>query len=113
MSDVMTDIRVLAANEFVANILTGKTFDQIRDSVSRVTVGIIASAAGVLGNIIVGDTTALDQQEVSAANRFPEEDKDMNYKALGTFGDKVVISLRAPAGGATVRTLVKVDTIKP
>ena len=112
MAATMTDIRALALNTFVANILTGKTFETISDSIARVSAGIISDQIDTTSTIIVGDSVILDNQTISGANRFPTADQDLIYRGTGTFGDRIVISIRTVTA-ATIQTLVEVETVEP
>lgn len=116
MAATMTDVRALAAAEFVANVLTGKTFEQISDQVARVSTGIISSQLDTSASIIVGDSVILDNQVISGADRFPELDRDLIFRGTGTFGDRIVVSLRAVTAvlaANPVVTLVEVETLEP
>jgi len=103
---VMTDVaRSVAANAQSGNILDGKP-EQYLTGNSALAIYIVASAAGILATILVGDTVVVEDQEVSSANRFPIRPDDLLARSGGAGGDLVYIRLRNRTAGALTATSV-------
>lgn len=103
----MTDVRSVAANAKVDNILTGK-IEELVTTPSLISVAAIASAVAMRMTIVAAGVVLMDDQELSGANRFPNLPDDVIAQfALTGPTDRVVISLRnTTAGAITVNTAV-------
>ncbi len=103
----MTDVRSVAANAKVDNILTGK-IEELITAPSLISVASIASAVGLRMSIIAAGVVVMDDQELSGANRFPNLPDDV-VAQFGLTGptDRLVIALRnTTAGAITANTAV-------
>lgn len=105
---IMTDSQSVAANATVANVLAGKPFEFVgRPSIVRVYC--TSSAAGINATLLVGGVTAVNDQQISAANRFPIRPDDMFVDAAAPAGSRLVLSFRnTTAGALTVISMVEV-----
>jgi len=110
---VMTDVQVVAANATVANVLAGKLHEFISGmTAARIRVFVTGSAAGLNASLLVGGESFAQDQEVSAANRFPIDPDDFTVEAGGYAGDRIVLSLRNTTGaGITARSRVVIDPV--
>lgn len=110
---VMTDSRSVAANAAVENILAGKLHEFISGmSAARIRVFVTSSATGINASLLVGGESFVQDQLVSAANRFPIDPDDFFAEGGGFAGDRISIPVRNTTGGAlTVITRVVVDAI--
>lgn len=107
----MTDVRSVAANTTVDNILSGKLHEFLPQA-STVRLAQAASAAGVRTTLIVGGEVIIDSQEISNANRFPVLPDDIIGEGAGFRGDRVVLRLQnTTAGAITVNSAVDVTPI--
>lgn len=108
---VMTDRRSVAANAVVENILTGKLHEFLSEP-SMVRVFMTGSAVGLNSSVLVGGESVVQDQEVSSANRFPQDPEDFLAESGGLQGDRLVIGLRNTTGGAiTAITRVSVEPV--
>lgn len=104
----MTDVRSVAANATVENILSGKLHEFL-SSPSRIRVASVASAAGLRISILLGNYVAVQDQELSDANVFPRFPDDIVAEAAGFRSDRLVIQLRnTTAGAITARSVVDI-----
>ncbi len=105
---VMSDRQSVAANAVVANVLSGKVHEFITEP-SVVRLFATGSAVGLNYTMIVGDESSLQDQEVSAANRFPIIPDDFVAEAGALPGDRIVVAVRNTTVGAiTAFTRVEV-----
>lgn len=107
----MTDVRSVAANATVANVMSGKTNEFLPvDSVVR--VGVNASAVGLFASVLIQEKVVLEDQEVSSINRMPQDPEDIILEEVGLAGDRIIIKLRnSTAGAITAFTLVKTTAV--
>jgi len=104
----MSDVQSVAANTRTANILAGKPFEFVGRA-SIVNVYIVASAVGLRADVLIGGESVMSDEEVSAANRFPQTNSDLSVRHGGSPGDRLFIALRNTTGAAiTGNTLVEV-----
>ena len=105
----MTDVRSVAANTQADNVISGKVHEFVtRPSVIRISAA--ASAAGSRMTVLAGGRSLCQDQELSAANRFPILPDDIVTEGGAAPGDRIVVSVRnTTAGAITVNT--KVDVI--
>jgi len=98
---VMTDRRSVAANTTVENILSGKVHEFLPEN-SVIRVFMAAAAAGINASFLVGSESLVQDQEVSDANRFPQDPEDFLSESGGLEGDRVLLALRNTTGAAIV-----------
>lgn len=105
---IMTDSQSVAGNATVANVLAGKAFEFVgRPSLVRVYA--TGSATGLQATLLVGGVSHVQDQLISAANRFPIRPDDLLVEAPAPAGARLVYSVRNTTGGAlTSITLVEV-----
>ena len=106
----MSDVRSVAANTTVANVLQGKTNEFLTgDSVVR--VGATASAAGIFMSLLIGDVVVVQDQEIGVnivAGGLPQDPEEIIVDDVGEAGDRMVLSLRnSTAGAITTQVVVK------
>jgi len=95
----MTDVRSVAANSVVENVLAGKIFEFANVNSVASLFGT-ASAAGLRISFIIASEVQLDDQEISSANRFPLVPDDFLTRGGALWGDRIVIRLRNTTVGA-------------
>lgn len=95
----MTDVRSVAANSTVDNVLTGKIFEFANQN-AVASLLATASAAGLRISFIIGNEVQLDDQEISSANRFPVTPDDFLTRGGALKADRIVIRLRNTTAGA-------------
>lgn|SRR5512136_554945 len=96
---VMTDVQSVAANTTTGNILAGKQMEFVQEA-SILTIGINASAVGLLATVVIGSEVVVDDQEVSSINRMPQFPEDVLAEGGAFPGDRVTVRLRNSTGGA-------------
>lgn len=103
--------RSVAANTKSGNILADKVGRFIGADPSRVVVAAAASAAGMRMTVLLGQTTVVDDQEISRANRYPIMPDD-KVTEFGAVADELLIFLRNTTVGAlTADTTVDIDPL--
>lgn len=106
---VMSDRQSVAANATVQNVLTGKVHEFLSQP-SVVRVYAAASAVGLNTSFLVGNESIVQDQEISAANRFPLVPDDFVAESGGIPGDRIIISYRnTTAAAITAFTRVEVE----
>jgi len=103
----MTDVRSVAANSVVDNVLAGKIFE-FAPSNAIASLLATASAVGLRISFIIGNEVQLDDQEISAANRFPLSPDDFLTRGGALKGDRIVLRLRNTTVGA-ITAFTKLD----
>lgn len=107
----MSDVRSVAANTTVDNVMSGKLHEFLPVP-SVVRLSCVASAAGIRATLIIGGEVVVDSQEVSGANRYPILPDDIVGEGAGFRGDRVVLRLQnTTAGALTVNSVVDVTPI--
>lgn len=96
---VMTDVQSVAANTTTSNILAGKQMEFINEA-SILSIGINASAVGLLATVVVGNEVVVDDQEVSSINRMPQFPEDVLAEGGAFPQDRVTVRLRNSTGAA-------------
>ena len=97
----MTDRQSVAANTVVANSISGKTHEFVREP-SIVRYYGSAAAVGLFSSFIVGDEIVVEDQELNSANRMPIVPDDFVAQAGAFEGDRIVVKLRNSTAGAIV-----------
>lgn len=104
----MTSVQSVAANTTTGNIFAGNVFEFL-SLPSVVRVYIVASAVGMNVDVLVGNESYANDQEVSGANRFPIRNEDLLVELGGLPTERIVVRLRNTTIGAlTVQSLVEV-----
>ena len=108
---VMSDKRTIAAGVLTTNVLADKIAERLlEDSIIRLYVN--ADVDSVEVQLLIGDSAAVDGQEVSDRGAAIETDKDLMSEELGLAGDKIILRYRnGNAGAAVVRTMVKLEPV--
>ena len=107
----MTDVRSVAANATVDNVLTGKIFE-FAPTNAVASLLASASAVGMRISFIIGNEVQLDDQEISSANRFPLNPDDYMARGGALKGDRLVLRLRnTTAGAITAFTRLEVESL--
>jgi len=107
----MTDVRSVAANATVDNVLTGKIFEFANQNCVASLLGT-ASLVGLRISFIIGNEVQLDDQEISSANRFPLTPDDFLTRGGALKSDRIVIRLRnTTAGAITVFTRLDLENV--
>jgi len=109
---VMTDAnRTVVANTTTGNIFAGNVFEFV-PSPSIVKVYIVAAAVGMNADVLVGNESYLNDQEVSGANRFPIRNEDLLVELGALAGERIVVRLRNTTGAnVIVNSMVEVQPI--
>ena len=111
MAGVITDNQSVPANGTVVNVYTGQLDEFLQDD-SIVQLGIVGAASGLFYTLIVGKEVIVQDQEMSDANRFPQDPEDFVIQAAGLQGDRLVLSLRnSTAGALVVRSITKINAV--
>lgn len=105
---IMTDSQSVPANSVSGNVVAGKPFEFVtRPSLIRVYA--TGSATGLNATVLVGGISVVQDQLISAANRFPIRPDDLLIEAPAPPGSRLVITLRnTTAGALTGITMVEV-----
>lgn len=106
---VMTDVRSVAANAAVENILQGKQHEFL----SRPSFIHFAATGGgidVLATMIVGNEIHVNQQEVNSKTAFPILPDDLVLTVPGLAGERITIGYRnTNAAARTVSSYIRTD----
>lgn len=106
---LLTDVRTVAANSTVANVLSGKT-QEFLTRPSLIRGGVVGAAVGLFATLLIGDTVVVEDQEVSDANRTPIDPDDFDLEGAGFAGDRLVLKLRNSTGaGILAKAKIKVN----
>lgn len=107
----MTDVRSVGANAKVDNVLAGKVYEFMPwDGEAR--FGIVAAAVGMRATVTSGSDVLLDDQEVSAANRYPLDPDDFFLSDIAAASERLVVALRnTTAAAIIVNTVVKLEPV--
>lgn len=109
MGQLLSDVRSVPANDTSGNVLTGKVGETLgRPSVVRLYA--TGSAVGLRCTFLVGNETFMQDQEISAANRFPVIPDDFVVDGVGGPGEGVFVDLRNTTVGA-ITAQVRVDVL--
>jgi len=108
MSGVIQKETSVAAGGSNDNLVSGSAFEYLR-APSLVSIGLVASATGGFATIQIGPTILLEESPPTVKTSMPTVPDDFLYQAYGAPGDRLVIRVRNPTGGAiTFRTVVQV-----
>ncbi len=104
---VMTDTHSVAANTTVANVLSGKSAEFVKEP-SVVTFSATGSAIGLFVTAIVGEEVVIEDQAIPLTNRFPVLPDDTLAQAGAFPGDRIIVKVRNSTAGA-LTSWVRVD----
>jgi len=94
---VMSDVVTVNANTVSTNRLAGKLAEFLaEDSIIRLLA--TAAAAGVFASLLIGESTLVDDQEISGVNRFPLKPDDLVDEGAGFAGDRLILRFRNSTG---------------
>lgn len=98
----------LGAGAVLDNLISGSAFEFLRQP-SLVSIGITAAATGAFCTIQSGSDIVAEEFTPAVQTRFPIVPDEFYYSDYGAPGDRLVIRIRNPTGGAIVfRTIVQV-----
>lgn len=101
----------VAANATVDNIFAGSAFEFLRGN-SVVSIGVGASATGIVMNIQSGADIVLEEATAPILTRYPIIPDEMYYTDVGQMGDRVVLRVRnTTAGALTVRAIAQITQL--
>lgn len=108
---IMSDRQSVAANTTIQNVIAGKLHEFLSEP-SRVALYATGSAVGLNYSLLVGGEASVDDQEVSAANRFPVVPDDFVAEHGGLPGDRILVRVRnTTAAAITAFTRVEVNPV--
>lgn len=96
---VISDVTSIAANSLSANLIAGQV-NEFLAGPSIVRVYATASAVGLRYIFQIGNEVYSQDQEISAANRFPIRPDDFFVQGSGGKGERIVLQARNTTGGA-------------
>ncbi len=91
----------VAANAIIANQLTGSLYE-FAPTDAFVEFGLVAAAVGLNTSVITGTDVLMDDQEISAANRFPVYPDDFTLNDAVGRGERLILKLRNTTGVAII-----------
>jgi hypothetical protein len=98
----------IAAGAVVDNLLSGSAFEFLRQN-SIVSIGVTQAATGMFATIQSGSDIVAEEFSPSIATRYPIIPDEMYYSDVGAAGDRLVIRVRNPTGGAVIaRAIVQI-----
>lgn len=104
----MSDVRSLAANTVVDNVLVGKLHEFVTRP-SLVRLRACGSAAGLRCSFLIAGESQVQDQEIGSQNRTPIYPDDVLVEGFARPGDRLVLTIRnTTAGALTAQTIVDV-----
>lgn len=101
----------VAANATDPNLLSGSTFELMRNNVF-LSIGVTAAATGTFVTIISGSDIVVEESPPPILTRYPVIPDEMYFNDVATVADRLVISARNSTGGAIIlRSLVQVTNL--
>jgi len=94
---VITDVTVVALNSTSANLIAGD-INEFLARPSVVSLFCTGSAAGLRAQLLIGKDVVIDDQEISAANRFPITPDDFLSRGGGVPRRPSYASVSQPHG---------------
>lgn len=89
----------VAANAVSGNVLSGELFE-FPPRPSAVTVMAVAAAAGLRATFSIGGNVIINDQPISAANRFPIQPDDIIVSEGAFAGERLFLEFRNTTGAA-------------
>jgi hypothetical protein len=107
MSVIQREVSI-AAGAVNENLLSGSAFEFLR-APSFVSIGLTAAATGTFATIQSGSDIVAEEFSPAIQTRFPIVPDEFYYSDFAAPGDRLVIRVRNPTGGAIiVRCIVQV-----
>lgn len=101
----------IAAGAVNDNLLSGSAFEFLRSN-SLVSIGVAQSATGMFATIQSGADIIVEEFSPAILTRYPIIPDEMYYSDVGAAGDRLVIRIRNPTGGAlTARAVVQITPL--
>ena len=101
----------IAAGAVNDNLLTGSAFEFLRQN-SLVSIGLSQAATGMFATIQSGSDIVAEEFSPAILTRYPIIPDEMYYSDVGAAGDRLVIRVRNPTGGAIIaRAIVQVTPL--
>jgi len=102
---------LVAASGTEDNLISGSSFEFLRSN-AVVSMGITASATGLVATIQSGSDIVLEESPVAIKSTYPIIPDEMYYNDVGVAGDRLVLRIRnTTAGALTVRCIVQVTQL--
>lgn len=96
---VITGVDLIALNFTSANLITGN-INEFLGRPSVVSLFCTADLAGLLVTLLIGKDVVIDDQEISAADRFPQSPEDFLSRGGGLPGERLTLRFHNPTAGA-------------
>jgi hypothetical protein len=96
---VITNSQSVAAGASVANVFSGSAFEFAR-SPSLISIGITASATGAFVTIQNGSDIVAEEFPPYVSATYPIIPDQMYFSDVANTGDRLVVRVRNPTGGA-------------
>jgi len=104
MPVIMREVSV-AAGAVNENILSGSAFEFARVN-SLVSVGVTAAATGTFVTFNSGADVVVEEFSPAVLTRYPLIPDEMYFSDVAAAGDRLVIRVRNPTGGAIIIRVV-------
>lgn len=112
MSGVMQKELSVAAGVTVENLFSGSAFEYAR-APGIISVGVCASATGGFVTLQAGPTIILEESPPAVKTTFPIVPDEFYYTAAVAPGDRLVLRVRNPTGGAVVfRSVCQITDVR-
>jgi len=109
---VITNVTLVALSTTTANLLAGD-INEFLGRPSVVSLFCTGSAAGLRAQLLIGQDVVIDDQEISAANRFPITPDDFLSRGAGFQGDRLTLRFHNPTVGAlTAQWRVAIEPVQ-
>jgi len=103
--------QTIATTVIVQNILAGSAFEFARTN-SLVSLGVVASATGTFATINSGADVVAEEFAPAIKTTFPIIPDEMYYSDVAAAGDRLVVRVRNPTGGAiTIRVICQITPL--
>ncbi len=104
MSVIQKEISV-GAGLTIENALAGSAFEFLRRQ-AVVSLGVTAAATGTFITVQSGAEVILEESPPMVQTTFPRIPDEMAYNFAGVGGDRLVVKLRNPTGGAIIMRVI-------
>ena len=98
---VITQVTSIAADSTSANLLSGD-INEFLGRASVVSLFCTGALTGLNAQLLIGSDVAIDDQPISAANRFPITPDDFLSRGGGLPGDRLTLRFRNTTAAAIV-----------
>jgi hypothetical protein len=95
----------IAAGAVNDNVLSGSAFEFLRQN-SVISLGVTQAATGMFATIQSGSDVVVEEFSPAIATRYPIIPDEMYYSDVGVAGDRLVVRVRNPTGGAIIVRVV-------